>query len=52
MLSFIAGDAPSYADHIVFGALQWGRLMSAAPLFAADDLLLAWMDAVLAVYGI
>jgi glutathione S-transferase len=50
--SFIAGDAPSYADHIVFGALQWGRLMSAAPLFAADDLLLAWMDAVLAVYGI
>ena len=49
---FLAGEAPSYADHIVFGALQWGRLMSATPLFATDDRLLAWMTAVLDAYGL
>lgn len=48
--SFIAGDAPGYADHIVFGALQWARLMSSTPLF--DGPLAAWMQAVLDTYGL
>jgi glutathione S-transferase len=49
---FISGHGPAYADHIVFGALQWGRLMSATPLLAADDLILVWMKNLLDVYGI
>lgn len=49
---FIAGDAPAYADHIVFGALQWARLMSSTPLFAVDGPVLRWMEAVLNTYGL
>ena len=50
--NFIAGTAPAYADHIVFGALQWGRMMSATPLLEADDPIVHWMDAVLGTYGL
>ena len=50
--SFIAGDAPNWADHIVFGALQWGRLMSATPLLPEDDPIVDWMDRVLSTYGL
>jgi glutathione S-transferase len=49
---FIAGTAPSYADHIVFGALQWGRLTSSAPFLPEGDPILAWMEAVLETYGL
>lgn len=49
---FIAGDAPNWADHIVFGALQWGRLMSASPLLPEDDPITEWMSNVLATYGL
>jgi glutathione S-transferase len=49
---FIAGEAPNYADHILFGALQWARLMSSTPLFQADSPLSAWMQAVLETYGL
>ncbi len=50
--NFIAGAAPSYADHIVFGALQWARLTSATPLFDESDIVVSWMDAVLGTYGL
>ena len=50
--SFIAGSAPAYADHIVFGALQWGRLMSSTPLLEEHDPIVDWMNAVLNTYGI
>jgi glutathione S-transferase len=49
---FLAGDSPAWADHIVFGALQWARLTSATPLWADDDVVAVWMDAVLAAYGL
>jgi glutathione S-transferase len=49
---FIAGEAPNWADHLVFGALQWARLISAKPLFAPDDPVIAWMGRVLAAYGL
>jgi len=49
---FIAGDAPNYADHIVFGALQWARLISSTNLLKANDPLEGWMDAVLDTYGL
>jgi glutathione S-transferase len=50
--SFIAGVAPAYADHIVFGALQWGRLVSSTPLLDENDPIVDWMDAVLGTYGL
>jgi glutathione S-transferase len=49
---FISGAAPAYADHIVFGALQWGRLVAATPLLKDEPLIENWMEAVLAAYGL
>ncbi|HYP62768.1 MAG TPA: glutathione S-transferase family protein [Acidocella sp.] len=49
---FLSGDAPGYADHIVFGALQWAKLMSSTPLIAEDSLISVWMAAVLETYGL
>ena len=48
---FLAGATPCYADHIVFGALQWARLTSSTVLLEADDPISRWMEAVLAHYG-
>jgi glutathione S-transferase len=50
--SFVAGTAPNYADHIVFGALQWGRITSKAPLLDDESEISAWMAAVLGTYGL
>ncbi len=49
---FLAGPTPAYADHIVFGALQWARLTSSTALLAADDPITMWMEAVSSSYGI
>lgn len=49
---FIAGPGPAYADHIVFGALRWGTMMSARPLLEADDVIGVWMARLLETYGI
>jgi len=50
--SFIAGSAPAYADHIVFGAVRWATLSSATPLLQPDDPVFLWMHGVLATYGL
>jgi glutathione S-transferase len=39
---FLAGDAPAYADYIVFGAFQWARAISDFELLAAGDPIAAW----------
>jgi glutathione S-transferase len=49
---FFSGEAPGYADHIVFGALQWARLMSSTPLLDDGNPLQGWMAAVLETYGL
>lgn len=48
---FLGGDAPLYADHIVFGALQWAAKTSSTPLWGADDVIAHWMGSVLDYYG-
>jgi glutathione S-transferase len=48
---FVAGDAPAYADYLVFGALQWARAISDFELLAADDPIAAWRGRLLDLYG-
>jgi glutathione S-transferase len=47
---FLAGDAPAYADHILFGVLQWARVVSTATVLEADDVVAAWFERVLDLY--
>ncbi len=48
---FLGGEGPSYADHVLFGSLQWPRCTSAFPLLAADDPVSAWFGLVGGLYG-
>jgi glutathione S-transferase len=48
---YICGDAPAYADYIVFGAFQWARAVSDFPLVTADDPVHAWRRRMLDLYG-
>lgn len=47
---WLGGAAPSYADYIVAGSLQWPRVISQFPLLAEDDTLRPWFDRVLALF--
>jgi glutathione S-transferase len=44
---YLAGDAPAYADYIVFGSFQWARCVSAFELLAPDDVVTAWRERML-----
>jgi glutathione S-transferase len=48
---FISGNAPAYADYIVFGAFQWARAISDFELLAADDSVRAWRRRMFDLYG-
>lgn len=48
---FVSGEAPAYADYIVFGAFQWARSISDFALLAADDPVNAWRGRMLDLYG-
>lgn len=48
---FLAGAAPAYADHIVFGGFQWARATSPFALLAGDDPIAAWRSRMLDAYG-
>ena len=39
---FLAGDAPLYADYILWGELQWATMVSSKPLMDATDPLARW----------
>lgn len=47
---FLGGNAPAYADHILFGVLQWARVVSTATVLEADDAVAAWFERVLDLY--
>jgi len=47
---YLAGDAPAYVDHIVFGAFQWAHVVSAQPLLAQDDPITLWCERVRQAY--
>jgi glutathione S-transferase len=45
--AYLGGDAPNYADYIVFGGFQWARAMSPFKLLAENDLIYAWRQKLL-----
>jgi len=47
---WFGGSSPSYADYIVFGALQWARLTSDFRLLEAQDPLTGWRNRVASLY--
>ena len=49
--AYVSGDAPAYADYIVFGAFQWARAISDFGLVTADDPIHAWRGRMLDLYG-
>jgi glutathione S-transferase len=44
---FLGGDAPNYADYIVFGGFQWARAVSPFKLLAENDPVHAWREKLL-----
>ena len=48
---FLGGDAPAYADHILFGVLQWARVVSSETVLEPNDVVAAWFERVLDLYG-
>ena len=44
---YLAGDAPAYADYIVFGAFLWARSVSPFKLLADDDAVANWRERML-----
>jgi len=47
---FICGDAPAYADYILFSPLQWARLLSPEDVLRPDDAIVAWRERMLDLY--
>jgi glutathione S-transferase len=48
---FIGGASPLFADYIVFGALQWVRVMSTYEFLQPGDPVLAWFERCLDLHG-
>ena len=48
--AWLGGAAPSYADYIVFGNLQWARCTSRFELLAADGAITAWRGRVMDLF--
>jgi len=44
---FLSGDAPAFADYIVFGAFQWVRSISPFKVLEDDDPVRLWRDRLL-----
>ncbi|HEV7268778.1 MAG TPA: glutathione S-transferase family protein [Falsiroseomonas sp.] len=48
---FLGGEAPDYADLIVFGSFMWARCTSPVPLLEPDDAVHAWRERMLDLHG-
>ncbi len=47
---YIGGDAPLFADYVVFGALQWMRMTCTIPVLAEDGEVADWFNRLLDMY--
>ena len=48
---YFGGVTPLFADYIVFGAFQWGRITAGLSLFAEDDPVGHWFDRCLDLFN-
>lgn len=48
---FLGGDGPLFADYILFGALQWARVVSPKQLLPAEDPVHGWFERCLDLHG-
>ena len=48
---FLGGEGPLFADYLVFGTLQWPRVMSPFRLLKDDGPVAAWFERCLDLYG-
>lgn len=44
---WIAGDAPAYADHLIFSAFQWARMVTPDDLLTPEDPIYGWRERML-----
>jgi glutathione S-transferase len=47
---YLGGDSPLFADYILFGALQWARVVSPKPILKSDDPVHDWFERCLDLY--
>jgi len=47
---FLAGEAPMWADYVVFGAFQWARCVSPIRLLEEDDPIHTWRGAMMELF--
>ncbi|MGH8709244.1 MAG: glutathione S-transferase N-terminal domain-containing protein [Burkholderiales bacterium] len=48
---YVCGQAPAFADYILFGAFQWARAVSPQRLLEPDDPVFAWRERLLDLHG-
>ena len=48
---WIAGDAPAYADYLIFAAFQWCRIMSPAEIIKPGDPIFEWRERMLDLFN-
>ncbi len=48
---YFGGETPSFADYIVFGPLQWARIVSPKTILAAGDPVTDWFERCLNLHG-
>jgi glutathione S-transferase len=48
--AFLGGEAAAYPDYILFGVLQWSRVVSREQVLAEDDVVASWFERMLDLY--
>lgn len=48
---YLGGDMPLFSDYILFGALQWARIVSSKPIVKSDDAVRDWLERCLDLHG-
>lgn len=48
---YLGGESPLFADYILFGALQWARVVSPKPILRDDDPVRGWFERCLDLHG-
>ncbi|ARP99047.1 glutathione S-transferase [Pseudorhodoplanes sinuspersici] len=49
--TYLCGPEPAYADYILFSVFQWARVVSTFELLKEDDLVAAWRERMLDLFG-